>query len=418
MTEYEIKVKKLKEDISYALSVYTKYTPQKGEIPYIKEEFIKTLAEDSLIRKYSLREMLRKHPNWDEENDCVIVEGMIHPKQRGGLFCEKYFSLITEGKDKNIISPDTAEEALEAMYFFLPLATGGEDSLKKISPHYKGDRKKSRTLKQMFQDLGLDKLPSFEVAYATMSDVLNARPKKVNLIVSVNPAHFLTMSNPKGDTRGNMLVSCCSLNNAEFSYNNGCTGYARDSITMIAFTVDDINNKESWFNRKTSRQLFMYKPESGFMLQSRMYNSAGGTLRKDISYEDYLRIMQDLICTCEKRDNKWETVEYLKQDKCIFTPHIYFGGYPDWRYREFPSFVSIRKDNKPDDFEVGAAGICWDCGMPITCPQDGVFCEKHTQSHCELCGRHTEKLEYTEVFDEWRHICEHCREEFIQGFSF
>lgn len=412
MTEKEMqqKINSIKENISYAMNVYTKHTPKKGEIPYIGEGFINTLATYSLVKKHSLREMLRKHPNWDEKNDCVVVEGIVRPKQRVDIFCSKYFSLITEGREKDIISPDTAEDALEAMGFFLHPTAEGEKYLAKISSHYKKGRKKSRSLKQMFQDLGLDTLPVYEKTYAAMSDIINEKPQKVKLIISVNPAHFLTMSNPKGDTRGSMLISCCSLNYTESQYINGCVGYAHDAVTMIAFTVDDINDKESWCNRKTSRQLFMYKPESGVLLQSRMYDSAGGTLYKDSKYEDYLRIMQDLICTCENKDNEWETVEYLKQDKCNFFPDAHFGGYPDWKYKEFPSFLSIRKDNKPDDFEVGAAGLCWNCGKTITHPQEGVFCEYHAESHCEICGRHTEDLELVNLGD-YRYVCENCKRE-------
>lgn len=40
--------------------------------------------------------------------------------------------------------------------------------------------------------------------------------------MSINPAHFITMSNPKGDVRGETLISCHSFNSSEYQYNNGC----------------------------------------------------------------------------------------------------------------------------------------------------------------------------------------------------
>lgn len=71
------------------------------------------------------------------------------------------------------------------------------------------------------------------------------------------------MSNPKGDHRGTTLTSCHSFNSTEYEYNNGCTGYARDKVSFIAFTVADPADKETLNNRKTTRQVFAYKPGNG-----------------------------------------------------------------------------------------------------------------------------------------------------------
>ncbi len=73
-----------------------------------------------------------------------------------------------------------------------------------------------------------------------------------------------------------MLTSCHSLNSTEYRYNKGRSSYARDDVTMLAFTVDDPSNPELLNNRKTTRQLFMDKVCNGLLLQSRMYNSNGG----------------------------------------------------------------------------------------------------------------------------------------------
>ena len=42
------------------------------------------------------------------------------------------------------------------------------------------------------------------------------------------------------------------------------------------FTVADPADKETLNNRKTTRQVFAYKPGNGLLLQSRMYNTSGG----------------------------------------------------------------------------------------------------------------------------------------------
>ena len=51
--------------------------------------------------------------------------------------------------------------------------------------------------------------------------------------MSIHPAHFLTMSNPKRDNRGSTLTSCHSFNVIDCDYNCGCAGYARDYVTLI-----------------------------------------------------------------------------------------------------------------------------------------------------------------------------------------
>ena len=117
----------------------------------------------------------------------------------------------------------------------------------------------------------------FQRLFAQFADELSTRKIDFKLFMSINPAHFVTMSNPKNDRRGTMLTSCHSFNSTAYEYNNGCSGYARDGVTFIVFTVADPEVAETLNNRKTSRQLFMYKPYNGLLLQSRLYNTHGGT---------------------------------------------------------------------------------------------------------------------------------------------
>lgn len=108
---------------------------------------------------------------------------------------------------------------------------------------------------------------------------LSAKQIGLKLFVSVNPAHFITMSNPKRDSRGATLTSCHSFNSTEYDYNNGCTGYARDETSFIVFTVADPTDPETLNNRKTTRQVFAYRPGSGLLLQSRMIQHRRWCLR-------------------------------------------------------------------------------------------------------------------------------------------
>ena len=154
--------------------------------------------------------------------------------------------------------------------------------------------------------------------------------------MSINPAHFITMSNPKGDKRGETLISCHSFNSREYQYNNGCIGYARDKVSFIVFTVEDPTKPETLNNRKTTRQIFAYKPDNGLLLQSRMYNTSGGQTRMTEESELYRDLVQREITTLENGINLWKTETYDEDDEDhthLIRKHYDFGGYADWMYQ-------------------------------------------------------------------------------------
>ena len=58
------------------------------------------------------------------------------------------------------------------------------------------------------------------------------------------------------DELSSLFISCHSFNSNEYSYNCGCSGYARDNVTFIAFTVADPSNPETFNNRKNFTSAF------------------------------------------------------------------------------------------------------------------------------------------------------------------
>lgn len=222
------------------------------------------------------------------------------------------------------------------------------------------------------------------------------------------------MSNPKCDHRGNTLTSCHSFNSTEYDYNNGCSGYARDNYTFIVFTVDDPSNPETLNNRKTTRQIFVYKPGNGLLLQSRMYNTSGGVYGAAEDSKLYRDLVQREISMLEEKPNLWKTCKFYGSD---FAIDIYasedFGGYPDWTYENFDAHVSVRKDRAEDfeELEIGATGLCICCGEEIS---SGLYCDncKQGENYCEHREEYTRGDLY-EVHDGHGHtlmVCEDCRE--------
>lgn len=397
-------------NIKTALSDYTKhcYADSAIILENVSDEFMCRLAKDATASKANLRELFRKSQFWNEELQALVLDGEraaeLNQNRVNNLF-SKLMSLYKEGYDpsnesramdiqalKSFILDDKDE--MENNSFFRDLVVF---SLDRLAPGaYKPGKKKAKVLKAVCVALGIadeTKGSEFQRVFAQIADEISPNPKKANfkLFVSINPAHFLTMSNPKGDRRGDTLTSCHSLNNTEYSYNNGCTGYARDDVTFIVFTVADPTDKESLNNRKTTRQIFAYRPGSGLMLQSRMYNTSGGTYGAQKDSALYRAITQREICTLENAPNKWENVDsYDVEAKYLFAATD-FGGYCDWEYDNFGGVFSFREDCEREKYNplvIGESGLCLSCGREII---EGIYCDDCDPENyeiCENCGEH------------------------------
>ena len=110
-------------------------------------------------------------------------------------------------------------------------------ALTELAPKaYAPKKKLSRVFRALCDALGITDNTAgsdFQRLFAQIADELATRPETFQLFVSLNPAHWLTMSNPKEDLRGSTMVSCHSFNSTEYSFNCGCTGYARDTTSFI-----------------------------------------------------------------------------------------------------------------------------------------------------------------------------------------
>ena len=371
---------------------------------------VKRIAKDSFSAKENLRNMLRKHPCWNEEKDCIIVEKTINAT----VSCERLGKLWAEFFGLSVSYSHLLMRCYITNYGITPELN---KKLKEFFPTiYKEGKKKSRVLLAYCKKKGYDKEPNFDKWFASISNEINVFPQKIKIILSINAAHFLTMSNPKEDIRGDMLTSCHSLNTT-YNYKNGCVGYARDNISMIAFTVNDIDNEESWNNRKTARQMFMYQPNSGILLQSRMYNANGGTTGQQAESEGFRHTVEEIISECENTSNDWESKPYEESnsDGIIFSKRLGFMGYPDWQHTEFSPYLSIRKEHSEEkSFLIGKKGICFNCGEETVYDNLCSKCASKKTFICEEC--HTE-VPFEDTYEaiqngERIRICEHCATSF------
>ena len=291
MISMEEKITMAEQNIRLAMVDYNEHIDVDDHI-FTDEPFVKRLAEDSTKAKQGLRELFRKSPSWDEELDAIVLNGNRTHEPDARAVHSGVVDLLMKAKVGEDI---LLTEVVEIARFFAYHENEWLPTVQKVAPNaWRPGKKLSRVLHGVCKALGIvdeTKGSWFQKKFAEVADEMNSRKLSYKLFLSLNPAHFLTMSNPHGDDRGQMLTSCHSLTCTEYQYNNGCTGYARDPVTFIAFTVADPSDKETLNNRKTTRQLFMYEPGNGVLCQSRLYTTNGGT---DTEVEEY-RLYRDLV---------------------------------------------------------------------------------------------------------------------------
>lgn len=409
-------IERTKQNIWQAISDYGKHTDQTSVMDDCTANFVNQLASDSCYAKQELRELFSKSPVWDANLDALVINGTrTHDPDP-----DRIYALGTDILSEAIYRADNSLPIYDAIRFFYDpnFEQEGIAAIKQLAPKaYAPNKKKSRVFKALCQALGVaDETAGsdFQRLYAQFADELTSKKIGFKLYVSINPAHFITMSNPKGDHRGTTLTSCHSFNSTEYEYNNGCTGYARDETSFIVFTVADPTDPETLNNRKTTRQVFAYRPGSGLLLQSRMYNTAGGVYGAAEDSKLYRDLVQREISMLEDVPNLWKTYSSIGDKADLVVAGDGFGGYQDWTYENFDGHISIRADcdeETVDPLDVGTYGLCIVCGEETSA---GVYCEDCGEGNeCDECGGH-----YRELYDvrnsrgEWIQVCERCRDEY------
>ena len=405
----------------------------------ISDRFYKRLAKDSVIAKSGLRDFFEQSENYDPILDAIVLKADKDKEPNILRIHQLVLEILDSAIKNNTISKSLAAEIAAFCEFTnnsLKQANpyGYNENIKRIienfpdlyrNNRYDENRRRSRVFKSICDRLKVtdnSKGSEFQIKFAELADEMNAKTIPFRLYLSINACHFLTMSNPKGDRRGNMLTSCHSFNSTEYDYNNGCIGYARDSVTMIAFTVDDNNfSEEALNNRKTSRQLYMYMPHNFTLLQSRLYNTHGGTSGEQETTKLYRHMIEREISKLEGLPNLWALKKATSQDsrKYYFT-NGNFGGYPDWEYTEFDPRLAIHKNadrTKLKKMQIGAAGLCINCGCENS---DGLYCnscnDEESEFYCDCCGEYrTGQRFFAYENGSEITICEECKDEYYHA---
>lgn len=141
---------------------------------------------------------------------------------------------------------------------------------------------------------------------------------------------------------------------------------------------------------KQHGKCFFYEPESGVLLQSRMYKAVGsrggeygGINGYDELSTEYRHLIQKEIAYCEGTPNLWQKPrKYVDNELEIkFDSYYGFGGYEDWNCTEYCPILSVRKDwdKEKKTFTIGEYGLCFSCGEKI---KNGILCFEHNDIKC------------------------------------
>lgn len=410
-----------KANIRRALRDYGRHTSQTAVLEDVSDEFVSRLAKDSVKVKAGLRALFSKSPAWNDELQALVINGT----RTHNPDYDRIHGLASEilRPAQEAADSETRKQIINAICFFSRPNDNPElgiEALKILAPKaWAPNKKLSRVFKSLCDALGVTDNSAgshFQKLFAQFADELTARKIDFKLYASINPAHFLTMSNPKKDRRGDMLTSCHSFNSTDYVYNNGCTGYARDLYTFIVFTVADPANPELINNRKVTRQIFAYKPGNGLLLQSRLYNTHGGTSGEQEESKIYRDLIQREISELEGAPNLWKTSNYYGNPKVQLAAGYGFGGYLDWEHEAFKAKVSIRADHENDFklFEIGTLGLCIKCGRDL---KEGLYCNDCSAEGCEICDscgeRCNERWEVHDLGGDIIHVCESCLTDYL-----
>lgn len=300
----EDKIKLAEKNICQAIDDYRAHTYSTAVLDDVSDVFVHKLAKDNTYFKKKLRDLFRKSPVWNEELDALVINGTRTHNPDYKRVQRLAEAIVSSARKQLTVTENTLLDG--ALRFFCYPDENPEmaiNAMNKLVPKaFAVNKKPSRIFRSLCEGLGVasnEAGSDFQRLYAQFADEISSRKIDFKLYVSLNPAHFITMSNPKQDKRGDTLTSCHSFNSTSYRYNNGCSGYARDEYSFIAFVAADPKNPETLNNRKTMRQIFVYKPGNGVLLQSRLYNTSGGTYGAQADMKLYRDLIQREISALE-----------------------------------------------------------------------------------------------------------------------
>ena len=345
-------------------------------------------------QKTPLLELLRRHPNWREQELAVVFDLSEQRQLDRACVDETKFEMLTLAEEAGLTGERLEEfrdalDAATADYATVP----DESRLPVIRNrgHIKCDAgmKASRIINRLCVKFGIDqyeterelghedtrhtaRVKPYNAVFARLADALNPVQISKTGVLSVHPCDYLEMSAKK-----NAWHSCHCL--ADGGWRAGCQSYMGDGVSMVFFTVDDGVKEQFYRAPRLTRQIFCYR--DGVLLQSRLYPQNDDDVRKL-----YRSMVQSVIARCLGLPNLWKTNTTLSEIRTYWTTARGALHYKD--YENGYAALSLMKGYEGYGYlEIGSVSRCVGCGRPHEIRNSTRCGECEESCVCKACGR-------------------------------
>lgn len=348
---------------------------------------IKANVTDWLNNKRYLINLLRKHPNWDEKNKCVVFKTTERRENNKAVIRQAYFKLFDACYDYICPEFDLTDLQYHLKHYcasqYIEEEGIGFFNTRMPDLHIKVGQKTSRVVNKIYKFLKGNEAPDFEKYFAILADSLNPLTVDRTSVLSVNFMDYMTMSN------GNSWSSCHGITpNANYGgcYKAGCLSYANDAETLIFYTIEKGVSDRHFAEKKITRQVFFW--DRPVLVQERLYPQCNDGLSgtdTNSPIRQYRELVESVFALCYEVPNLWSktSIDIYRRDDTFM--------YEDWdNYSYWVRKFSSEEANS--DMFVGSDSYCLECGcMKYSSDEDcceTLYCEScnNDEVTCYECG--------------------------------
>lgn len=363
--------------------------------------------------KERLRNLFRKHPNWDESNQMIVFkksqyERVVNLNEINRIINSisvNYDTVLTPldafvaieiwDKIKDWVKADTFSNTLteeECEYFTEQAKAKGLDNIKPVV-----GQRITKVIRKFLLAAGADKWPNYNSIIAKIGDAINPFKIERHTCISINLIDYLLMSN------GDNWNSCHDIRRDEYEYEAGCyssgtLSYALDETSVVFYTVDSSYKGDDFARQpKTSRQMFYIGED--MMIQSRLYPQSNDTGAGGL-YQQIREVMEKTIADLWEVPNFWSVGQTDRDLIKTWGTH-----YPDYNYDGYPTkMIKLKGKNDFKKIIIGHDPICINCGYTHT--------ERETIDCCSVntCYECRERVGSNGIYYGGEYYCEECCE--------
>lgn len=343
---------------------YQKYFSQKGV-----EKNLNAWANN----KGELINLLRRHPNWNEQELSIIFNLSESREIERDIVDECVFALNELVAESNLTHEqrENFETSLRvATYEYSKFISDDNIEIIKVRGNIKCNsaQKVSRIIGKLCTQFGINHHKSYNSVFARLADAFNPLVIQKTAVLSVHPCDFLEMSN-----KDNSWNSCHGLESG--TYQAGCLSYLADAVSMIFFTVDDDVKEQFHKHPKRTRQVFCYT--DNLLLQSRFYPTDNNE-----QFTQYRSLIQKAFTDCLGIPNFWVLKTKYNETKECYT--ITEGSRQYHDYDDYAKVSLIKGAETHGDLSIGHPSLCVCCGESYTYGRLKCDCENLVV--CVDCG--------------------------------